>query len=265
MSSIKCSVIYFVIIYLIILSTSCSRDREYKTEKYPSGVVKSEIGYVNDTIQDGMAKSYYDNGVLMEEVTFVNGKKEGPYKFYYESGKIQVNANFWNDKKEGEMTSYFESGTVERKGQWRGDRIFGSNYFYNSKGILVKYVCADFSGKVMCLVKWNDLGIEITNDCMVFSHGFISSEIDSVGTVKINQDVTIKFCVAEPPKTKTKIWMGSDKDLKELTIENNIATYKFKYSKANKYQVITLGEIRTAEGELLKTDSATMTINAIDN
>ena len=104
----------------------------------------------------------YDNGdrliVDIEEGTYVNGKKEGPYKYYFkEDGNIEegtyrngliegpfikYNTNsgmkaegtYINGKKEGLTTLYFKDGS-KIEGIYKNDVIEGSVKFFLPNGI----------------------------------------------------------------------------------------------------------------------------------
>ena len=40
--------------------------------------------------KDGPFKTYYENGKLKTEGTFIDGKMNGLYKSYHENGKLQI-------------------------------------------------------------------------------------------------------------------------------------------------------------------------------
>lgn len=62
-------------------------------------------------------KKYYENGNIKEEITFKNGKREGPAKIYYENGALQIQGTYKNGKPEGtyafrrqsQISEYIES------------------------------------------------------------------------------------------------------------------------------------------------------------
>ena len=68
----------------------------------------------NFQTQDGEQKEWSDFGVLTNEVTFVNGKKEGPEKnFHYKTRSMISNGNWLNGEKDGVWTTYSDGVKAE--------------------------------------------------------------------------------------------------------------------------------------------------------
>tara|TARA_B100001175_G_C19294926_1_gene535326 strand:- start:114 stop:653 length:540 start_codon:yes stop_codon:yes gene_type:complete len=61
-----------------------------KSERYHDSGNLYELMYFNeDGEENGLYKSYFENGQLEEEKTYKNGKEEGPYKSYFENGQLE--------------------------------------------------------------------------------------------------------------------------------------------------------------------------------
>jgi len=45
-----------------------------------------------------IVKVYHENGKVNEEITFKNGKKNGPMKIYDENGNLKRQSNFVDDR-----------------------------------------------------------------------------------------------------------------------------------------------------------------------
>jgi antitoxin component YwqK of YwqJK toxin-antitoxin module len=43
---------------------------------------------------NGIYKSYYRNGQLLEEINYINDKREGVYKLYRENGQLWQEVNY---------------------------------------------------------------------------------------------------------------------------------------------------------------------------
>ena len=52
-------------------------------------------------------KTYYESGELKSEITFKNGKQEGPFKRYYRNGKLASEGTYKNGRKEGRVKEHY--------------------------------------------------------------------------------------------------------------------------------------------------------------
>ena len=95
----------FVLIYTV---ASFAQDNQVKTY-YPNGKVESEITF-KDTIREGEAKFYYEDGTIKEERLYVNGKVAGLVKVYYPNGKLKELINIEDGKREGPTSLFDEEG-----------------------------------------------------------------------------------------------------------------------------------------------------------
>ncbi len=76
---------------------------------YPNGKVESEISY-NDSIREGEAKFYFEDGTLKEERLYVNGRVTGLVKTYHPNGKLKELINIEDGKREGPVSIFDEEG-----------------------------------------------------------------------------------------------------------------------------------------------------------
>ena len=58
----------------------------------------------------GIAKDYYESGVLKKEDPYVDGERTGMMKFYDENGSIEMSAEFNNSKQDGQTMYYYNDG-----------------------------------------------------------------------------------------------------------------------------------------------------------
>jgi len=97
------------IIILLLLPLFCTGQSEEKIEYWDNGQVLSQIHYL-DGKRDGSFRHWYKNGQLMNEGFYKNGKMIGAFMSYYENGQIQNHGNY----------KYTESGVYSRKdGVWK--------------------------------------------------------------------------------------------------------------------------------------------------
>lgn len=108
-----------VFIYAMIVSAQEGLIKTY----FPNGKIQSEITYVNK-IREGAAKFYYENGNIRQEFSYINGKVEGLVKEYYENGKLKLTYNIEEGKREGPVSLFKENGTYLTEISYeRGKRV----------------------------------------------------------------------------------------------------------------------------------------------
>ena len=106
--------------------TGISKDEkliEVRKEYWENGNLKSEVPYkksyglgwkkVKTTlIPHGIAKEYYESGVLSKEDTYVEGERTGLVKFYREDASLEVSYEFKNSVQDGKTTYYYSDGSI---------------------------------------------------------------------------------------------------------------------------------------------------------
>ena len=90
--------------------------------------------------QEGLVKSYYDNGKLKSEINFSHNIREGDSKFYYENGNIKEERNYVNGKVEGLVKKYNISGKLEEVFNIEKGRREGPTSLYDSAGVYLSDV-----------------------------------------------------------------------------------------------------------------------------
>jgi TonB family protein len=101
----------YLLYILALLPAVHSFSQERKdTSYYENGKIKWIVN-LKDSIREGEAKFFFENGNLKEERTYVNGKVNGLIKKYNEYGKLSETVNVMEGKREG-PTSLFDSAGV---------------------------------------------------------------------------------------------------------------------------------------------------------
>lgn len=62
--------------------------------------------------KDGVELSWYEEGILMTEGTYINGKREGIHREWYDDGKLNKECYYVQDKKEGLYQSWWNNGQL---------------------------------------------------------------------------------------------------------------------------------------------------------
>ena len=105
-------------------------------EYYESGVLKEEAPYIDD-IKTGMEKEYYPSGKLKRETPYdTSGIVNGIERIYYENGVIQGEAPIKDDKENGIEKEYYESGELQYETPYLNDSVNGVVKEYYETGKL---------------------------------------------------------------------------------------------------------------------------------
>ena len=98
---------------------------ETKIEYWDNGNVLSQIHYL-DGKRDGSCRYWYEGGILMNEGFYKNGKMTGIWMSYHENGKIESHGTY----------KYTESGVYTRKNRdWK--------YYYDNGQLQTESIIID--------------------------------------------------------------------------------------------------------------------------
>lgn len=82
----------------------------------------------------GLFLTYYDNGKIAEQENFVEGRQSGMWLQYYENGKKKLEAEFSNGMRNGKFYMYYDSGRIKLMGRYTNDLRDKTWIFYDEKG-----------------------------------------------------------------------------------------------------------------------------------
>ena len=114
---------------------------ETKTTYYENGKILSEINY-KDGKRNGKCKYYSKNGKVLSKLNYKAGKAEGLYKSYYENGQLKEEGNFkYTDegvysRKEGIWKTYYEDGQLKTESTIK-DGIPIEWKTYDKEGVII--------------------------------------------------------------------------------------------------------------------------------
>ena len=130
------------IIWICLLLTvglySC-KEKQIVTH-YDSGKVYETYQYKGDTIRHGSYQRYSEEGILVEEATFVEGSYEGIRKIFNEAGYLEIEETYSNKKLNGPYTVYHVNGNPKLKATYTNDVLGGTIFGYYQSGILKEEV-----------------------------------------------------------------------------------------------------------------------------
>lgn len=104
--------IFLIILLTILLTPFIHAQDGISRSYYPDGTIRAEISYVN-SILDGPSLFYYPNGNLKSELNYSNGIVNGVVREFYETGLIKEEYSVKEGVKEGLHRIYFENGALK--------------------------------------------------------------------------------------------------------------------------------------------------------
>ena len=120
---------------------------EIRKTFYENGKIKTERTFV-DGIEHGPAKGWFESGQLEFEAFKENGLVQGLVKNYYENGNLRIENNFIDQVKEGEEKLYYDTGQLAELNNYQNNQLNGLVEFYSEEGDLtdkVKYINGEIS------------------------------------------------------------------------------------------------------------------------
>jgi antitoxin component YwqK of YwqJK toxin-antitoxin module len=83
-------------------------------ERFANGVVRIK-GYKMKGKREGLWRSWYENGQLNSELSFVHDDREGPYGVWYENGKKMVEGEYKKDVAVGKWKYWDNRGNLAKE------------------------------------------------------------------------------------------------------------------------------------------------------
>ena len=123
------------ILLVSVLLIGCSENRILLDELINKGTVESPIMYVEKELFSGIGFNVYDNGQLMSEMDYKNGKKDGLYKVWYENGTFMNEVNYKNGLLEDGIVKYWsEDGDLKYEENFiDGKTVWLKEFFKNGQ------------------------------------------------------------------------------------------------------------------------------------
>lgn len=103
---------------------------------YEDGVLGYETNHIESKL-NGKSISYFNDGEIMEESYYKNGKCESEIS-YHKNGNIKSEKNFLNGKENGHIKIYYETGILWYNAEYKNGLQDGKIVSYDEKGNKVK-------------------------------------------------------------------------------------------------------------------------------
>lgn len=116
----------------LLLITACTGKGSLRKESKPGS--ETDTTAVPDTGYTGI-KKYYSGKLLVKEVTFKNGVRDGEMKTYYQGGQLYQTFWYKNGLREDSARWYYLEGQVFRSTPYKHDTVDGiqKQYYRNGK------------------------------------------------------------------------------------------------------------------------------------
>jgi len=79
-------------------------------------------------------KSFWESGKLKSELSFKNGKLNGPASWYYEDGIKEQEANYADNLLDGLMKRWYNTGVLESELSYKDGKLNGTSITYDEYG-----------------------------------------------------------------------------------------------------------------------------------
>lgn len=123
---------------------------EVKKTFYANGAIQSERTYLLDKLE-GVSKFYTEDGKLAIEELYKNNLREGYSKEFFPSGKVRSEATYKGGKKNGLFKTFYEDGKVESEATYENDVVVGviKLFAYYPSGALKEESTANTEGQLV--------------------------------------------------------------------------------------------------------------------
>ena len=146
----------------------CDADQHKEKFKNYSGIIKcckngKVRGFltIKDGKQDGLRRSWHENGQLMREGNF----KDGLQRSWYENGQMSGQRKYKDGKRDGLQRSWYENGQLEGEDYYKNGKQDGLERWWYENGQLW-YEANYKDGELISEKCWDEDGNEI--ECLFF-------------------------------------------------------------------------------------------------
>ena len=125
----------YVLALSAVLLASCNESERAEIYNENNTSVKNGIVYnINEKPINGLYRTYYQNGNLRMEVYSQNGLPDGVGRFYGEDGNLLYQGFFANGKLNGYLYQYYTEGMVHNEMHYKNDILDGTQKVFDKEG-----------------------------------------------------------------------------------------------------------------------------------
>lgn len=89
-------------------------------------------------VLDGKQMTYFPNGQLATDITFVDGKKQGAFFNYFNNGQLEQEGTYLDDQLHGSLKIWYRIGKLKRQAYYDNGDKTGKWTFLNPNGGIIK-------------------------------------------------------------------------------------------------------------------------------
>ena len=268
-----------LLVGLIFLFWGCQQKKEIdydengmliKRTYFDNGNIEQEGTYLNDTMRDGWRRGYYENGKLKYSSEYKKGVQNGWTIYYYENGHLKSKTHYLNDLPDGKSFVYDSNANIKSESNWlHGIQAGNSKFYYPNSTQIESYYSNDLDGHAKYIRKYDPTGKIREDKGRILTQFLLEGNFDSV---KVGKVIKAGVLIAEPPNTKTRIFMGeinNHKDiigLKEYTkrIKECIVPCEEKvFTSPGNYKIVVIGIMKDINNEHVKNDTIIIDMRAV--
>ena len=206
-----------------------------KTEYYQNGNISSRISYINDTLKDGEAEFYDEQGNMTVKGYFLQGESDSVLIEYYPDGRISKYAVLYGPYQVS-IDEYYRNGSVK------------------------KYHACRSNHKTLYKIEYDSVRGKILEEGHVISNEIA---IDTIKPWHVGDSVDLTLFIAHPADYTSNVFFGSYKvgnisdtavfyathskkivqPFKEYKIDRVFAYYSLLFKEKGIYQSIFAGEL----------------------
>ena len=194
-----------------------------------------------------------------DSMNFIGDKVNGWYYSFRKDGTLKVKTYYVNDTVDGEFYSYYEDGiSIEKNFKMKKGKHVGESFIYSKNGGVLSYKIYDDFNVHFFTLDYDTLGNAEKALGKLVSSNLLADKYEA--EYNPLDSFTLTFVVATPPNTIQKVYSGDiNNGLVPLSVKNNRAEYRGKFSKMGTHKQITVGELYNMKGKLIKRDTVSTT------
>ena len=120
-------------------SSSDNKSEELKVlrkvnEEISKFMLDNNIATEEENYKDGKVTTWYENGQIMSEVNYKDGKEDGKVTTWHENGQKRLEGNYKDGKVDGKLTWWDENGQIEGEGNYKDGKEDGKFTSWDENG-----------------------------------------------------------------------------------------------------------------------------------
>jgi len=116
---------FTLLVFVSLLSYHCGQSPNIIEIKNAQGIVIEKYQIDADSLKQGEATTFDDDGNIFDKANYVNGTLSGKRTIYYQDGSTDTEENYVDGVLTGEYTQYYKNGNVMQRGSYTDGTLNG--------------------------------------------------------------------------------------------------------------------------------------------